>query len=167
MNSIRGFILIFCVFLLSCGGGSVEKGNVVVLGGTSIPVLKTEKARKSKLAFDLVEVIRKKDKLDMVMMISNKGEEVGISFFKEELSLTDNEGFIQKSKKANINGVEQFKSDEKATISKDGKIKSVISFSGIREEATTSEVFLKGISLREGKEREFKIKFKNIPLQEK
>lgn len=158
------------LFLSSCGNKSQEEnpGGTVPLGsGVTIPVLKTEKSRKAKLTFDLTEVIRKDDKIDVVIMVSNrKDEEAMVYFTKEEFALTDNNGYIYKVADAKIDKVSQFGSGMKiAKIPENGKVKSIISFKGVREDATSGKLFFKGEANR-GKTAAFKVEFDKVKLKE-
>lgn len=163
-------ILILSVSLFSsCGKKAKEEnpGGAVPLGkGVTIPVLQTEKARKAKLTFDLTEVIRKDDKVDMVVMISNRSTEVKMAYLKEELAFTDNNGYIYKVSSAKVDKINQFNSDEeKAVLAKDAKIKSIISFEGVRKDATSGKLFFKGETDR-GKIVPFKVKFDKVKIKE-
>lgn len=157
------------LILFSCGNKSQEEnpGGTVPLGsGVSIPVLKTEKSRKAKLTFDLTEVIRKDDKIDIVLMISNRNDDAMVYFMKEEFALTDNNGYIYQVTDAKIDKVRQFGSGIRiAKIPEDGKVKSIISFKGVREDATSGKLFFKGEANR-GKTTAFKMKFDKVQLKE-
>ncbi len=163
------FLILAIGMLSACGGssGPENPGGKIPLGsGTTIPILKTEKARKAKLTFDLTEVIRKDDKLDFVIMITNRGEEAMLYFEKEELSITDNDGYITKVSEAKIAKVRQFGSGVSiASIPEDGKVKSIISFEGVREEAESCTLFFKGETNR-GKNASFRTEFKKVNLRE-
>lgn len=162
-------IIIFPLLLLSsCGGKTTEEshgGSVPLGSGTTIPVLKTEKSRKAKLTFDLTEVIRKDDKVDVVMMVSNRSDEAMLFYEKEEFALTDNNGYIYKVSSAKIDKVSQFGRGMKiAKIPEHGKVKSVISFTGVREDATSGKLFFKGEANR-GKTTPFKVEFNRVQIK--
>jgi len=152
----------------SCGKKAKEEnpGGTVPLGkGNSIPVLKTEKTRKAKLTFDLTEVIRKDDKMDLVVMVSNRGEEAMVSYLKEELAFTDNNGYIYKVSNAKINKIDQFGSEKEiAQIAKAAKVKSIISFKGLRKDATSGKLFFKGETNR-NKKTPFKVQFTKVKIK--
>jgi len=52
-----------------------------------------------------------------------------------------------------------------ARIPEHGKLKSIISFEDVREDATTGRLFFKGEANR-GKTSEFKVKFNKVQLKE-
>lgn len=165
------YILLFIVsisILSSCGKKAQEEnpGGAVPLGkGNSIPVLKTEKTRKAKLTFDLTEVVRKDDKVDFIIMVSNRGDETLVSYLKEELAFTDNNGYIYKASSAKINKVSQFDSQTEITkIPKAEKVKSIISFNGIRDDATSGRLFFKGETNR-NKKIPFKVEFTKVKIK--
>ncbi len=154
------YLLIF--FLSSCGNKSGEE-QIIVLGGASIPVMKTEKARKAKLSFDLIEIIRKKDNLDAIVLITNKSDDAEVKYLREEMAITDNNGYIYKAQKTNVEGIDQLRKKEFVPIPKNGKIKTILSFDNIRDDASDGTLFFKG-KLNRKKEHNFTIKFKKVPL---
>ncbi|MGK0387590.1 MAG: hypothetical protein ACI94Y_000316 [Maribacter sp.] len=162
-------IVLPLLLLSSCGGKKAEEshGGTVPLGsGTTIPVLKKEKARKAKLTFDLTEVIRKEDKVDVVMMVSNRSDETMVFYEKEEFALTDNNGYIYKVSSAKIDKINQFGAGMRiAKIPEHGKVKSVISFTGVREDATSGQLFFKGEANR-GKTLPFKVQFNKVQIKD-
>lgn len=150
-------LLMVSISVFSACGKKAQEEN-------AIPVLKTEKARKAKLHFDLTEVIRKEDKLDLIIMISNKGNETMISYLREELAFTDNNGYIYKANSAKINHINQFGSQaELAKIPKASKVKSVISFNEVRKDATSGRLFFKGETKRD-KTTPFRVEFTKVKL---
>jgi DNA gyrase/topoisomerase IV subunit A len=154
-------IVLPLLLLSSCGGKKAEEshGGTVPLGsGTTIPVLKKEKARKAKLTFDLTEVIRKEDKVDVVMMVSNRSDETMVFY--------DNNGYIYKVSSAKIDKINQFGAGMRiAKIPEHGKVKSVISFTGVREDATSGQLFFKGEANR-GKTLPFKVQFNKVQIKD-
>jgi hypothetical protein len=161
-------IILPLLLLTSCGGKKAEESHIgtVPLGsGTTIPVLKTEKSRKAKLTFDLTEVIRKDDKVDVIMMVSNRSDEAMVFYEKEEFALTDNNGYIYKVNSAKIDKINQFGSGIRISkIPEHGKVKSVISFTGVREDATYGQLFFKGEANR-GKTAAFKVQFNKVKIK--
>lgn len=164
----KSFLIVSIFFLASCGGKKEDEnpGGAVPLGsGTTIPVLKTEKARKAKFNFDLTEVIRKDDKVDMVVMVTNRSKEAMMIFLKEEFALTDNNGYIYRVDDAKVDNVSQFSGGMKiAKIPEDGKVKSIISFKGVRDDATSGKLFFKG-EVNRGKTTKFKAQFNKVKLK--
>lgn len=163
-------IIILPLVLLSSCGGKAKEGNhngTVPLGsGVTIPILKTKKARKAKLSFDLIEVIRENDKVDIVMMLSNRSDEAMVFYQKEEFALTDNNGYIYQVHSAKINKINQFRGGIMvAKIPEHGKVKSVISFKGVREDATSGRLFFKGETNR-GKTTAFEVQFDKVKIKE-
>lgn len=170
-NHMKYLIIALLPLLLlsSCGNKKTEEnhtGTVPLGSGTTIPILKTEKARKAKLTFDLTEVIREDDKVDIVMMVSNRSDEAMVFYGKEEFALTDNNGYIYKVKSAKIDKVNQFGAGMRiAKIPEHGKVKSVISFTGVREDATSGQLFFKGETNR-GKTTPFKVQFNKVQIKD-
>ena len=162
-------VILPLLLLSSCGGKKAEEnhaGTVPSGTGTTIPVLKTEKARKAKLTFDLTEVIRKDDKVDIVMMVSNRSDETMVFYEKEEFALTDNNGYIYKVNSAKIDKINQFGGGMRiAQISEHGKVKSVISFTGVRADATSGQLFFKG-EVNRKKTIPFTIQFNKVQIKD-
>ncbi len=156
-------IFISLLFLLSCNGGGSSNSHV---SKNTIPVLKTEKSKKAKLSFNLTEVIKNKNSLDFVIVITNKSTEAKVFYNKKELAITDNNGYIYKVEKAQIDGVKQFGGMKIASIPEFSKVKSIITFSNIRDDAETAQLFFKG-EVNRGKNSNFKITFKDIPITKK
>ncbi len=165
------FPLLFVFFLAACGGGSTESQNENVQTtpmGVSIPVMKTDKARKARLRFDLTEVIRKKDRVSFVILVSNNNDAGQIQYYKSEMALTDGNGYIFKPTAASIENKNQFADDALVDVAEDAKIKTLIEFEDLRDDTEVGQLFFKGEIFREGKKnRPFEAKFKDIPLKGK
>ncbi len=163
------FLLSSSLFLISCGGGSAPEGEEAIsLSGTSIPVLQTDKSRKADLKFDLTEVVLNGDEVTLRVFISNtkKKDPVKVNYLKDEMALTDNNGFIYRPSSASIGSKKQWGSDDvQVEIEPGGKIRSSLIFENVKPDASSADLFYKGESDREGKVKPFDVNFKKVKIK--